>query len=106
MGFKTESTKTESNMRSFCVVATLIAAGVWGVQAQTVGVRAPARLTIEDCLCQCESQVFVDKYGRTNGNCKTADSTGKKWCYLKDVRSQIGNYRSSHRSWNGFSTVQ
>merc|ERR1712029_255170 len=68
--------------------------------------RAPARLTIEDCLCQCESQVFVDKFGRTNGNCKTADSTGKRWCYLKDVNNYIGNYRSSHRSWNGFTTVQ
>merc|ERR1712038_1864669 len=89
------------------VIGTVIVVGLSSANAlKTVGVRAPARLTIEDCLCQCESQVFVDKYGRTNGNCKTADSTGKKWCYLKDVRSQIGNYRSSHRSWNGFSTVQ
>jgi len=91
------------------VIGTVMVAGLSSVEAQKtgqVGVRAPARLTIEDCLCQCESQVFVDKFGRTNGNCKTADSTGKRWCYLKDVNNYIGNYRSSHRSWNGFTTVQ
>merc|ERR1711951_352386 len=55
---------------------------------------------------QCESQVFVDKFGRTNGNCKSTDSSGKRWCYLKDVQNLIGTYRSSHRSWNSWTTVQ
>merc|ERR1711994_980399 len=54
----------------------------------------------------CESQVFVDKFGRTNGNCKSTDSSGKRWCYLKDVQNLIGTYRSSHRSWNSWTTVQ
>merc|ERR1712038_1834752 len=97
--------QVKSNMQLLYLIGTVMVAGSV-TQAQQVGVRAPARLTIEDCLCQCESQVFVDKFGRTNGNCKTADSTGKRWCYLKDVNNYIGNYRSSHRSWNGFTTVQ
>merc|ERR1712126_791078 len=68
------------------------------------GVRAPSPLSIEDCLCQCESQVFTDKFGRINGNCK---STGKNWCYLKDVQSLINQYRSNgHQRWNGYNTVQ
>merc|ERR1712110_168153 len=105
-----ERQATANKMKLLYLIGTVMAAGLTSVEAQQsrsqVGVRAPARLTIEDCLCQCESQVFVDKFGRTNGNCKTADSTGKKWCYLKDVNSQIGNYRRSHSKWNGFTTVQ
>merc|ERR1712184_14490 len=105
-----ERQATANKMKLLYLIGTVMAAGLISVEAQQsrsqVGVRAPARLTIEDCLCQCESQVFVDKFGRTNGNCKTADSTGKKWCYLKDVNSQIGNYRRSHSKWNGFTTVQ
>merc|ERR1712038_1335459 len=89
------------------VIGTVIVVGLSSANAlKTVGVRAPARLTIEDCLCQCESQVFVDKYGRTNGNCKSVDSTGKQWCYLKDVEELIGTYRKGHCNWNGFTTVR
>jgi len=36
----------------------LLAAAVGMVSGVEVGVRAPASLSIEDCLCQCESQVF------------------------------------------------
>jgi len=92
-------------MKLLYLIGTVMAAGTVS-QAQKVGVRAPARLTIEDCLCQCDSQVFVDKFGRTNGNCKSADSSGKKWCYLKDVNELIGSYRRSHKSWNSWTTVQ
>merc|ERR1711988_1779826 len=30
------------------------------------------------------------------------DSSGKRWCYLKDVQNLIG----THRSWNSWTTVQ
>merc|ERR1712012_1102091 len=101
--FKEQQAK--SNMQLLYLIGTLMVAGSV-TQAQQVGVRAPSRLTIEDCLCQCESQVFVDKFGRTNGNCKSTDSSGKRWCYLKDVQNLIGTYRSSHRSRNSWTTVQ
>merc|ERR1712156_1214270 len=97
--------QAKSNMQLLHLIGTVMVAGSV-TQAQQVGVRAPSRLTIEDCLCQCESQVFVDKFGRTNGNCKSTDSSGKRWCYLKDVQNLIGTYRSSHRSWNSWTTVQ
>merc|ERR1711972_350834 len=100
-----ETRSSSQKMKLLYLIGTVMVAGSV-TQAQKVGVRAPARLTIEDCLCQCDSQVFVDKYGRTNGNCKSTDVSGKKWCYLKDVQELIGNYRSSHRSWNGGVTVQ
>ena len=66
---KTYQKENQENMKSFYAVAALIAAGLSA--AQEVGVRAPARLTIEDCLCQCDSQTFVDKFNRLNGNCKS-----------------------------------
>merc|ERR1711983_693554 len=100
-----ERREAKSKMKLLYLFGSVMAVGSF-TQAFEVGVRAPARLTVEDCLCQCDSQVFVDKYGRPNGNCKSADSTGKKWGYLKDVKELIGNYRSSHRSWNGGVTVQ
>merc|ERR1719510_448029 len=32
--------------------------------------------------CQCNYQLtFQDKYGRTHGACKQADTTGRAWCY-------------------------
>merc|ERR1712110_676807 len=32
--------------------------------------------------CQCNYQLtFQDKYGRTHGACRTADQTGRTWCY-------------------------
>merc|ERR1711942_167228 len=96
-----------TTMKFLYIFGTVLAAAVGMVAGQEVGVRAPAALSIEDCLCQCESQVFTDKFGRINGNCKSADRTGKNWCYLKDVQSLINQYRSNgHQRWNGYNTVQ
>merc|ERR1712157_384314 len=97
--------RSKSKMKLLDLIGTVIVAGSV-TQAQEIGIRAPAHLTIEDCLCQCDSQVFVNKFGGTNGNCDSTDSSGKRWCYLKDVRDLIGTYRSSHRSWNSWTTVQ
>merc|ERR1712002_823397 len=37
-----------------------------------------------DCACQCPTLTFVDDNGRTNGNCKTSDNTGARWCYVRE----------------------
>ena len=57
-------------MKFLYIFGTVLAA-VGMVSGVEVGVRAPAPLSIEDCLCQCESQVFTDKFGNINGNCKS-----------------------------------
>jgi len=94
-------------MQLFFALGAALALAAGSASGFDVGVRAPARLTIEDCLCQCDSQLFVDDYGRKNGNCKTSDNTGKRWCYLKDVDDLIRQYRNNgHSSWNRWNTVK
>jgi len=34
-----------------------------------------------NCGCQCSSLTFVDSAGQVQGNCRTVDSTGARWCY-------------------------
>eukprot|EP00092_Neocalanus_flemingeri_P029463 GFUD01031993.1.p1 GENE.GFUD01031993.1~~GFUD01031993.1.p1 ORF type:complete len:106 (+),score=32.64 GFUD01031993.1:144-461(+) len=44
--------------------------------------RAPAPLTPEDCACQCRSTIYLDHMQVVQGNCLTADTTDRKWCYI------------------------
>merc|ERR1719266_1557378 len=36
---------------------------------------------LTNCGCQCSSLTFVDSQGHVQGNCRTTDSTGARWCY-------------------------
>merc|ERR1712128_288959 len=40
-----------------------------------------------NCGCQCSNLTFKDKYGKTNGNCKSVDHTGAQWCYVDPNQS-------------------
>merc|ERR1711923_393869 len=35
--------------------------------------------------CQCSPLTFVDQYGTVQGNCRAADSTGARWCYIDNA---------------------
>ena len=35
-----------------------------------VGSRAAAQWSVEDCLCQCSTTSFIDKWGKYHGNCR------------------------------------
>merc|ERR1712170_247597 len=37
--------------------------------------------------CQCSPLTFVDQYGSIQGNCRSADSTGARWCYVDNAHS-------------------
>merc|ERR1712012_1449990 len=37
--------------------------------------------------CQCSPLTFVDQYGTVQGNCRSADSTGARWCYIDNAYS-------------------
>ena len=37
--------------------------------------------------CQCSPLTFVDQYGTIQGNCRAADSTGARWCYVDNAHS-------------------
>merc|ERR1712215_453062 len=50
-----------------------------------------------DCGCQCSNLTFRDKYGRVQGNCKSADHTGAKWCYVNSWGSPCQDKQRSKR---------
>merc|ERR1719270_954161 len=37
--------------------------------------------------CQCSPLTFQDQYGTVQGNCRSADSTGARWCYIDNAYS-------------------
>ena len=39
---------------------------------------------MQACNCQCHHYTYVDAIGTTQGNCNAADSTGGRWCYVKN----------------------
>ena len=51
--------------------------------------RAPAPVSPSDCLCQCDGTTFLDSEGNLQGNCKTADYTNRKWCYINSDKETM-----------------
>jgi hypothetical protein len=45
--------------------------------------RAPAEVTYDDCDCQCDGTTYLDENHTVQGNCRSADISGRKWCYIK-----------------------
>merc|ERR1712156_632240 len=86
------------------VLATLYST----VEALNTATNNKAASQYVNCDCQCSSLTFQDKFGRTQGNCKTADNTGATWCYVdsrsscldkqRSVRFSLLNASSSQRS--------
>merc|ERR1712228_1124096 len=70
------------------------------VSETDLGVRAASRVT--NCGCQCSNTVFKDKYGKINGNCKSADKTGAVWCYVDNYSSCSDLQRSTrfNKNWS------
>jgi len=60
-----------------------------------------AASTFVNCDCQCSSLTFQDKFGRTQGNCKTADNTGATWCYVDSRSPCLDKQRSVRFSQSG-----
>ena len=50
--------------------------------SKDLGVRAPAPVTSDNCNCQCDGTTYLDENDTIQGNCKSTDSTERKWCYI------------------------
>ena len=50
--------------------------------SKDLGVRAPAPVTSDNCNCQCDGTTYLDEYDTIQGNCKSTDTTDRKWCYI------------------------
>merc|ERR1712203_61393 len=47
--------------------------------------------------CQCSSLTFVDSHGQVQGNCRSVDSTGARWCYVDHLPSSCQDLSHSVR---------
>merc|ERR1711934_486996 len=47
--------------------------------------------------CQCGSLTFVDSHGQVQGNCRSVDSTGARWCYVDHLPSSCQDLSHSAR---------
>jgi len=84
-----------------CQVVALVLATLHGSIALKTATNNKAASTYVNCDCQCSHLTFQDKFGRTQGNCKTADNTGATWCYV-DARSPcLDKQRSVRFSQSG-----
>merc|ERR1711953_826009 len=79
------------------VLATLYST----VEALNTATNNKAASQYVNCDCQCSSLTFQDKFGRTQGNCKTADNTGATWCYVDSRSSCLDKQRSVRFSQSG-----
>jgi len=62
-----------------------------------VSLNAKAASRQVNCACQCSSISFLDKYGQINGNCRTADRTGARWCYVDPRYARCADLQRSVR---------
>merc|ERR1712018_897421 len=71
---------TSTVMNSLVFLATLALASCSPLEKVSSDLKAASPLT--NCGCQCSSLTFVDSAGHVQGNCRSVDSTGAKWCYI------------------------
>merc|ERR1712215_486432 len=65
------------------------------LNAQKTGNRAASSQV--NCGRRSSNLTFRDKYGKVQGNCKSADHTGAKWCYVGGWGSPCQDKRNSKR---------
>merc|ERR1719300_126093 len=77
-----------------CLLVNVIVLLITNLEAR---VQTKAASTQVNCGCQCSNLTFRDKYGKVQGNCKSADQTGARWCYVNSWGSPCQDKRSSKR---------
>eukprot|EP00092_Neocalanus_flemingeri_P084631 GFUD01106353.1.p1 GENE.GFUD01106353.1~~GFUD01106353.1.p1 ORF type:complete len:116 (+),score=27.08 GFUD01106353.1:88-435(+) len=70
-----------TNMKA--ILFPLLAAVLIGTtMSKNLDDRAPAVVTFDDCDCQCDGTTYLDEHDTVQGNCQSADTSGRKWCYI------------------------
>jgi len=83
------------------LVALQVLAALHNCVALNTATNNKAASSYVNCGCQCSSLTFQDKFGRTQGNCKTADNTGATWCYVDSRSPCLDKQRSVRFSQSG-----
>ena len=81
-------------MKTFLILSIAVTALVTGEEFE-VDSKAASRQV--NCECQCSEITFLDKYGKQNGNCKSADKTGALWCYVDPNFNRCSDLQRSER---------
>merc|ERR1712001_372820 len=76
------------------LVLTLLATGS---SALTLTKDLKAASPFVNLGCQCGSLTFVDSHGQVQGNCRSVDSTGARWCYVDHLPSSCQDLSHSAR---------
>merc|ERR1712018_1072587 len=85
-------TKTIGKMNFLAI--TLLATGS---SALTLTEDLKAASPFVNLGCQCSSLTFVDSHGQVQGNCRSVDSTGARWCYVDHLPSSCQDLSHSAR---------
>ena len=81
-------------MKTFLILSIAVTAAV---TAEEFEVDSKAASRQVNCECQCSEISFLDKYGKQNGNCKSADKTGALWCYVDPNFNRCSDLQRSER---------
>merc|ERR1712130_414826 len=82
--------KTKMNFLAITLIAT-------GSSALSLTKDLKAASPFVNLGCQCSSLTFVDSHGQVQGNCRSVDSTGARWCYVDHLPSSCQDLSHSAR---------
>merc|ERR1712165_621792 len=94
MGSPLQSQPTKAITKMNFLAITLLAAGS---SALTLTKDLKAASPFVNLGCQCSSLTFVDSQGQVQGNCRSVDSTGARWCYVDHLPSPCQDLSHSAR---------
>merc|ERR1712061_656408 len=101
-GFASAATILAERMTLSTPLVTLqVLATLHNTIALNTATNNKAASTYVNCDCQCSSLTFQDKFGRIQGNCKSADNTGALWCYVDSRSPCLDKQRSVRFSQSG-----
>merc|ERR1712107_519811 len=87
---KEKEIKPKMHFLALTLVAT-------GASALTLTKDLKAASPLVNLGCQCSSLTFVDSQGQVQGNCRSVDSTGARWCYVDHLPSSCQDLSHSAR---------
>ena len=65
-------------------IMIILACTLVNLSMSSLVTRAPAPTTPDNCGCQCDGTTYLDEELTVQGNCKSADTTGRRWCYISN----------------------
>merc|ERR1739848_348482 len=73
-----------TTMRAFltCLLVACVSSKALQVEEDPVVGQLKAASPLSNCGCQCSSLTFSDSAGVVQGNCRTVDGSGARWCYV------------------------